>query len=188
MKEPRLELFDLENLVMMLNESLAKRDEVIELGEFEHREPKRNPFLYRLIGEEVETRGKFPLRQTVFGRGLLDGFLGLDSEINLGYVFVETGYTDASSNYSGKYETLRLRIKHPLELKNGEVIPNCSIKLLQEIEEGAEPSQYRRDHVRYSGLVWVRSDLSKVLPFEWFSGGRKAEDYKVSDRRIQPAQ
>jgi hypothetical protein len=143
------------------------------LGEFEPRVPKRNPFLYQFTDREIESRGKFPLRQTVYGRDILR-FLELDSKINLGYIFLETGYTDASSNYGGRYETLRLRIKHPIPLKGRKVIPDCSVKFLQETEEGANPFQERRNHLRCGGLFWVKTDLSKVLPSEWFLGWKKS--------------
>jgi len=188
MLEPRLELFDLGKFVGRLNNSLVDKEEVIELGEFEHREPKKDPFLYRLADRKIEARGKFPLKQTAHRTGLMSlltmGFES-DLEINLGYIFIETGYIDASSDYGGRYETLRLRIKHPLELEDKQVIPNCSVKLLQETGEGAELFQDRKDHVRYGGLIWVRADLSKVLPSKWFLGGRKAEDYEIRAEKAQ---
>ena len=45
-QKPKLELFDLTSLVDRLNLALADQDETIELGEFERKAPKRNPFLY----------------------------------------------------------------------------------------------------------------------------------------------
>ncbi len=164
MKEPKLELFDLEGLINNLNSSLADSDQVIQLREFLPKQPKKNPFLYRLMDRELEARGKYQLFLP-FEIAILHPF---NPKGKIGYIFIETGYTDANSNYSRRYETLRLRIKHPLKLKNGEIIPNCSVKFLQEMEEWEKPYQERKDHLRCGGLIWTKTDLSKALPSDWF--------------------
>ena len=185
MTEPRIELFDLAYLVNMINMSLARPDETIELGKFENKKPKTNPFLYSLMDKEITTRGRFPLFQTEYGRGLFSGLLGLEREANIGHISVETGYSEVSNNYGGSYGTLQLRIKRPLRLKDGLVIPSCSVGLSQEMQEWEKPVQERNDYERCIGL-WVRTDLSDVLPSEWFFGGRKAEDYGIR-AEAQPA-
>ncbi len=174
MDKLNLEFINLDRLVKELNLRMPKSEGVIELVNFVHREPRKNPFLYRLDDRELEARGKYTVIQTVDSKGVRALF-DLESEVKIGYVFVETGYTDASSDYGGRYETVRLRIKHPLELRGEVVIPNCSVKLLKEVDEVGEPYQERKDHVRVAGLVWIKKDLSKILPTEWFLYERDIE-------------
>lgn len=182
MKEPTLSFIDLEGLVTKLNSAIARSEGSIELGEFKHKEPKRNPFLYGIRGKELETLGKYPLIQTVEGRGLF-GFWGLDSEINLGYIFLEAGYTGVKDHNHGRYETIRLRIKQPLELKNGDIIPNCSVKLIVEAEDvWGEVDKKRKDHIKCGKLVYLRDDLTNVLPTEWFL------TKSVNDYELKPAE
>ena len=162
-----LEFIDLKGFIKKLNSEIDDSEGQIELGNFIDKKPRKNPFLYRLMGREAECVGKSPLIQTVEGIGF-SGLFDLESEINAGYVFVERGCTDTTSEYGGAYETMRLRIKQPLKLKNGGIIPNCSIKLLIEAEEWVDRYQERRDHIRRYDLYWERTNLSKILPTEWF--------------------
>jgi hypothetical protein len=167
MQEPDLHLFDLQNLVTTLNASLRDPNEVITLGKFESKTPKKNPFIYRFYDRELETVGKFPLRQNTCGSGLIGGLLGLESEVSLGYIFVETGYAIASENGGRRYETLKLRTKRPIELKEGITIPKCNVKILREAEECTTTYQERRDHEKF-GPFWISSRLRDVLPSDWF--------------------
>ena len=168
MGEPIFELFNMKGLVGKLNSALADPEETITLGEFITEKPIKNHFLHRLTNKKIENMGRYPLTQTVYSKGIF-GFLDIDSEINLGNIFIETGFTDIDSSYVGKYETIRLRTKYPIELKNDNIVPKCSIKLLQEFyDDFTEPYQKRRDHVRKLGLIWVKDDLSDILPSEWF--------------------
>ncbi|MBW3018600.1 hypothetical protein KY329_00235 [Candidatus Woesearchaeota archaeon] len=172
--DPKLRLFDLYTLVRNLNKALKDPNEVITLGAFEPRIPKKNPFLYRQSTIQKHVCGKFPLTQNTCGRGLIGGIFGLENEVSLGYIFVETGAVCPDRDYGSRYETLRLRTKRPIELKNASLngdsiitVPKCSIKLLLEQEESCAPYEERRDHKRV-GPFWIRTELSDVLPSEWF--------------------
>ena len=167
MQETRLQLFNLEGFIKQINSSLKNKDGAINLGEFESKRVKRNPLFYRLNGKEIETRGEYPLTQKGDGRGM-GGILNRDSKVKMGYVFVETGFVDANDSGRERYELLELRIKHPIELANGNRIPNCKINLARGAYEWAKPSLEREDCVKYLGLISVRDDLSRVLPSEWF--------------------
>lgn len=178
MDAPTLRSFNLENLVKSLNSAILRPEEIIGLGEYADKTPGRNTVFYRWSHKEIGVRGEYPLEQTVHGRGTF-ALLGVPSEINIGSVFVETGYTEVgSSDYDGGYEKIRLRIKEPIELKNGEVIPTCKIEILQEFGEWVESLMEREDHIKRAGL-WVKADLSNVLPSEWFLGGRTVERYDL---------
>ena len=174
MDEPRLELIDLPGLVSRINSALAESEGPIIFGKFAHKEPRKNPFLYRARDRELDTRGKYPLDQC--------GILDFKLKTNLGYVFVETGFTEASSDYGGRYETLRLRIKRPIELSNGNVLPNCSVKVLVEAGEIEKPFVDRKYHVRVAHLAWVKKDLSRILPTEWFLS-RSVNDYELGPQQ-----
>lgn len=167
MSEPQLKLLDISGLVERLNSALAESEPRISRREFELKEPRKNPFLYRARDRELESRGKYQL-------GILKPELG----VNLGYVFVETGFTNVSDDCGGGYETLRFRTYVPIELRNGNIIPECSVKLLIETEEIGPLHKERKDHTRKAGLIWVRSDLSSVLPTEWFLG-RSVNEYEL---------
>lgn len=168
MIEPELRLLNVKGLIENLNSTLASSEGQIELGDSQHKEPRKNPFLYRLEDKKLEVRGKYSLYRTRENGGLFSNFFGLDSERRIGYVFIENGEITESINFPGIYETLRLRIKEPLILKNSLIVPNCSVKILAEVEDGIEPYLERRDNIRKIGLFWKKADLSKVLPTEWF--------------------
>ncbi len=57
------------------------------------------------------------------------------------------------------------------------------MKILQEAEQFIETFQGRRDHIRHGRLVWVRKDLSDVLPSEWFLSEGRAEEYKTTTKK-----
>ncbi len=160
---PRLELFNLEGLILALNSRLADEQGTLNLGYFEERTPKKNPFLYGHGARELESRGKYPITEET--DEAFCGLCGIDGERDVGYVFIETGYVTEDISEDFRYETLRLRIKSPLQLENGLLIPNCSVKIYRD-NAAFDASQDRRDHVR-AGLRWKRTDLSKVLPTEW---------------------
>lgn len=167
MNEPKLEAIDLRRFLTALNRRVDS-DEEIELGGFVDKEPRKNPFhplLDRLRDRDMIARGKYLLTRTS-----REGFLGVfgsDTDVRIGYVFVETGFWHVKSSETEKYEVLKLRIKKPVELRSGLVVPNCSVKLFVTTDEYAAPLIERRDHVRAYG-VNRRGDLSRVLPTEWF--------------------
>ncbi len=162
-----LKEFDAKEFVSTLESALVNSDDSIETTNFVEKTPKRNPFGHRLHDREVDFTAKCNLLWTAHGRGLA-AIAGLPKEINLGYIFVEKGYTDASSDYCGSYESMWLRLKHPLELVGGQTLPPCSIKMFHEAHECEAGEIFRSDHIRRLGLFWQKADLSFVLPTSWF--------------------
>ena len=86
MNEARLELISPEGLVKKLNSNVDESEGEVSLGNFVSREPRKNPFLYRLKDIVLVTRGKFPLIQIAY-KGI-GAVFDLESEINLGYIFI----------------------------------------------------------------------------------------------------
>lgn len=170
--KPKPLLFDLEHLVATINDSLENPDDELLLGPFAQYRTLLNPLQhmhYRLSDRKIETRGVYPLTQSVVGGSIVSSLLGLETERSAGYAFLETGHTNASSVHGiGRYEIVELRITQPLALNDGTTIPHCNIKFLQDAEEWCEPRQERRDHIRKYSLFWLRSDLRNVLPSDWF--------------------
>lgn len=152
MDEPKLDMINLNGLVNRLNSIIDDSEGEVSIGNFIDKLPRKKG--------RVEIRGKYPLIQTVVG------FMDLESEINLGYILVEAGGTNSSVDYGGIYESIKLRIKHPLKLKNGELIPNCKINIQIKSEEFETPYKKRDDHVY--PLFWRKNDISNVLPTKWF--------------------
>lgn len=164
MKGPTLELINLGGLIQKLNSNISESEVEIKLGDFV---PKRkNAFFYR-GNRKLETRGTYPLIQPSLGEILFGPISDFESGVELGYVLVETGLIDRASSYSGGYEIVRLRIKYPLELRNG-YIPNSSVELLRETGKWEKPNQERRDYIYKLDFLRSKADLSKVLPTEWF--------------------
>ena len=160
-------MINLDGLIEKINSNIFGSETKIELGDFVNEKPRRNSFLYRLDDRGLETRGKYPLIQPISSEEFMES-IDIESEFDIGYVLVETGCIDRGSSYSGRYETIRLKIKYPLELRNGNIIPNSSVELLRETSEWEKPYQKRRDYTYRFGLIRTKADLSKVLPTEWF--------------------
>ncbi len=168
---PIIQIFDLEGLISTINRSMDNPEQDLSLGEFEHKEPKKNPFLYRVRGRVMQTRGKFPLYQSRVNK-----WSDVDFERRIGYFLFESGLLDEYSSFSGTYETLMLRIKRPVQLKSGIVIPKSSVKIYYELEEGIDTEPVRKDHV-YHGLISIGSDMEHLLPTAWFLKRSIAEQY-----------
>jgi hypothetical protein len=150
MSEPKLELFNLEGLIRNINQVLADDEEPIKLGEFC---PKKVFFK-----KSINISGIYPLLQP----HEFEFMHLLNRSGKIGYIKIKAGYTDPDSDYSGGYESIRLRIKHPLELKDGKIIPKCSIEILEEVEEGIKPCIGRYEWNK------EKKDLSSILPTKWF--------------------
>ena len=164
-QEPKLQFFNLSNLIEHLNSSLRNKENVIELQDFEKRD---RLFSYRLGNKRIDVRGLYPLTQRGDGRGI-DGILGYDSEVEIGRIFVEKGFVDLDEGEDCEvYEILELRLKSPLELTNKNIIPKCKIRLYRETCEWAEPFQEREDKLMY-GIFPIGDDLSRFLPDAYFT-------------------
>ena len=168
MRGPSLEFINLDGLIQKLNSNSLESEEEIYLGDFV---PKgKNPFIY-MGDRKLETRGTYALIQPSLCEILFGPQFGIESGIELGYILVETGIVDRTSNYSGRYESIKLRIKYQFELRNG-IIPNSSVKLLRESSEWEEPHLERKDYLYKLVIPWFKTDLSRFLPTEWFLYGR----------------
>ena len=113
--------------------------------------------------------GKYPLRVIGDSRGIL-GFVTasfcFDLDKSDGYIFVEKGLTDTRTEDPGTYETMRMVLRRPLTLSNG-VVPASSVKISVDVPYFSIPQIGRRDHKKRP-VGWRRTDLSDVLPTEWF--------------------
>jgi len=187
MEMPQLEFFDIEKLIRNINAHLRNRGELIELGNFEDKTSEKNHFLYSFLDNRVvERRGEFPLWQSLDGYGIWKGFFGIDSDVRVGHISVEKGVyecKDPRENeiYGGRYEALRLRLKPKriMRLRDGRIMPSCSVKLtLIERNGFSELLKYRNDHERRC-LVSFRSDLEELLPSEWFYSKRVQRKVKL---------
>lgn len=177
MPEPTLQLFDLGELVANLNYSLADYEDSILLGEFEPQEQLKTRFSDRLASRKVESRGRYDLMQS-------GTHFGLDYERRIGEISIEAGYSFENSDSGAWYEGIRLRLKQPLGLKDGLIIPDCKIKLFRQKEDLGPVLEWRKDRVKRLGLFWSKADLSKVLPSEWFYGRRSPGDYSQQPEEI----
>lgn len=161
MGESDLELINLEGLVKNLNSSLADPEEVIEL--------ETKEFLIPRDAKQTLRKGKCNIIQNVFGGTLIDALAMSWSEINIGSISYERDIVEDSAAYGGKYETIRLRIDEPVKLKNGRVLPSCDIRFFVEADDTMHGKPYieREDYIPKL-LYRKRTDLSKILPTEWF--------------------
>ena len=106
---------NLESLVRKINSMLAKDEGELELGE-----------------PATKERGTYyPLILTTQGSFLFSS--GQESETQIGYVKVRSSKVaseeNLSSDYPDKMLEISLKLRKPLALKSGKVIPKCRIKL-----------------------------------------------------------
>jgi hypothetical protein len=191
MSDPNLTLFDIGGLASRLEKALAEPEDTIRATNFVEKTPKKSPFLHRTDEWEAYHTTKCKLVLTTRSRGL--GFLlgiGEDEQnLDLGYIFLEEGYIDAGTDYNGYYEAIKMRLKHPLKLEGGLVIPPCSIKISHEAHPTEASKPLRKDHVRKFGLYWQHTDLSRVLPTDWFFpkpkyAKRPAQNYRSANSAV----
>jgi len=161
MAELGLEIINLEGLVKKLNSAISQANELIELKQESLILPKNN--------RQLMTKGKYSLVQNFDAiDNLFDILLSAESEVNIGSIYFERGFSEPESNYSPIYEKIKLRIDQPIRLRKGNVIPTCEVNLLVEKDEFVELSKYREDYAPRSIIGRKREDLSKILPTEWF--------------------
>jgi len=188
-REPRTHLIN-PYAVEHLNELLKDQDQEIYLGDYEPKVPRKriHPNAPRKPGDRIV--GKFPIH---YGEREDPGStsFGLLGPLKIGFVFVESGWLDPDSDYSGIYEILKMRIREPLLLNDGRTVPVCTIKqYVEKAEFGEELFDVRTDHVRRYALgiplYWSQNDLSDILLPEWFKGpSRRIRD---EQRREETAQ
>ena len=95
---------------------------------------------------------------------------------SIGFVFIDRGFLDPHSNYSGSYEAMKMRIKKPILLKDGRTLPAVTYKRYVERKAFEKEDDDGGDcHVRtYRWKIfptWKKTALSDVLVPEWFRGG-----------------
>lgn len=167
MEMKKLHSVNLDRLIENLNSRLAKPEGYITKEHFIDNTPKMNPSWYNSINPVITSRGKYPLTQTCYGNSVINTLFCIESDRNLGYIFVETGIIEGDSNYSDVYENITLRIKYPLKLKDGKTIPNCSIQLHTEIPDYGEHFEKRNDRI-HTQFHRKLGDLSSILPDKIF--------------------
>lgn len=177
MKKPNLELFNLDILIKNINSSLVESEEPIKLGEFIEKESNVNLLKYginKLNDMKIDVQGKYLLLQP-HKFPMIHPF---NMKGNIGYVFIEKGETDTSTDYPATYESVKLRIKKPLKLEGGLTIPKCTIKISKESPEGVEGKDSRQDHINVLNIGWRKADLKYVLPSECFVYIKQLEKIK----------
>jgi len=154
----RLDLayLDPAGLISKINANMAAGEDELELEKFESRDPRKNSFIYSVTGVHPSVRGKFPITQT--GNYGLLGLVGVEIERSAGYFFVERGILDDNGSNSPTYETLQLRIKRPLEVKDGVIIPRGTVRIYIQADDCN--LELKR--------VDSREDLPTRLPTDWF--------------------
>jgi len=172
-----------------LNTLLADQDKEIFLGAYEPKVPRKriHPNAPRKPGDLVV--GKFPIHYSEKETPGSTSF-ELLGPLKIGFVFVQLGWLDPDSSYSGSYEILKMRIKEPLLLKDGRTVPVCTIKQYVERAEFGEPFDVRTDHVRCYALgfipSWSQNDLSDILLPKWFKGpSRRIRDEQRREENAQ---
>jgi len=147
---------DIERLVAKLNASLSDKESSIELGDFRYR--RAIALFERFRDRSVNGRGQYPLIQNIPSSGI-GSIFGLDGERNLGYAFMEYGHLISTGV---RYELMRLKTKRPLAISTG-VLPACDILVYHDEKHDSRLDLVLEDE------FWVRKDLTKVLPSEWFA-------------------
>jgi hypothetical protein len=172
MTEPQFRLIDPRGFATRLTNCLDRMEGDVGVSDFRLKTLRKNTLLYRVENRVPQTKGKYLLVQSpspiVQEASLITGVYDLEQEERIGYLSVETGIFDAAETEPGSYETMKLRIKSPLTLSDGRIIPACSIKILAEAQELQPIGIERIDHVRKYHLFWGRADLESVLPTGWF--------------------
>ena len=155
-----LELINLEGLVKRLNVDRSPSKEEIEL---------RKDCVLSPRSKKVVMKGRFSLIQNSDAiDSLFTIFLSPESEVNIGSIYFERGFSEPESNYSPIYEKMRLKIDEPVKMRGGNILPACEVNLTVESDEFVEPSRYRWDYIPKFSLYKKKEDLSKILPTEWF--------------------
>lgn len=164
MAQLNLHFFDLENFVSNFNKHLAREEGLLLLETPVRKRPRKNPFLY-CADKFADTKRDSPYKILLMQE--YTNCFRLDSEEQIGYIFAETGDLNANDSEPEIYEALRIRIKNPLKLQTGVIVPSCSVKLYRASSYAPDNPPERRDHVRRF-MHWQRTDLGQMLPTEWF--------------------
>ncbi|MBU0466151.1 MAG: hypothetical protein KJ718_05735 [Nanoarchaeota archaeon] len=81
---------------------------------------------------------------------------------------IRKGYVEEGAEENPIYEEVIIRITRPIDLKDGRTIHKCRVRITTESEELGKPYRERSDRVRIIWPLWKKTDLSDVLPTEWF--------------------
>ena len=135
-----------------------KAEAEIELGE--------SPFFH-----ELSVMALRPIKQQGYSLvKIMDNLL--KSEENIGYAFVESGESLLATEKPEQYQMLVFRIREPLVLKNQKKLPESKINVFAQYreEEGfyKKALEKRADYVKIGSGIWVKRDLSEILPTRWF--------------------
>jgi hypothetical protein len=142
-----LKLFDLTKLLSSLNEQVSGGNFSLVPKIFE--ESKRNPFINKIDGSERQTVGKYHV---------------INNGKKVGYLFFEQGIVPDDSDTIA-YEKVKLKLL-PIRLKDGREVPKSTIKIY--VEDMYNVTVERKDHTRIGHLFWKQTDLSSILPNNYF--------------------
>ncbi len=160
-----LEFFNIRGLKAGLCSLLADEEGSIELVKKRDKE-LRKPLVLRGL-RTPQRRVIFKLSQSVTEAGIFCQIQ--ERDYHAGDLVVESGVFEDQGDMA--YESLKLKLKYPLQFSGGKVIPECEIYLDLENKEGLSmPQKVRTDYVFRSGIWRPRKimDLSGVLPTNLF--------------------
>jgi len=155
-------------LIAKIAAKLSEGEGILELDQPEKRITKKKPFGY--VSGELERTilVRYPIN--LFDDGE-EGSATSNIFPRIGYLFYEQGYRHDEHPMQGtNYEAIKLKIEIPLQLKNGQEIPRCSLKLVREVPEHdfSQPREFRKDHLRRF-CTWQRTkDLESIVPNKLF--------------------
>lgn len=95
----------------------------------------------------------------------------LKSEIDVSYVFVEEGVSYIMTQKPEPYQMLIFRTKEPFVLNNRKELPESKIGLFiqgGEADGNHRTLERRADYIKNDSGIWVKKDLSEILPTRWF--------------------
>jgi hypothetical protein len=169
MPETSLQLIDIDGLVKKLNSVRVKSEGEIELTNLVERDVP-NGFLFKKRNGQPTKKGRGYLFQRIdVADTIYRQFFSGDYYIEKrGCISFEKGLTEARSNYSDVYESVILRINKSLKFLHGNILPICEIDFLIEKGDFCKPIIYREDYVKKFVFRWQKTNLSKILPTEWF--------------------
>jgi len=167
-ESPRLQMLSPQRLIERINKRIIGSDEGgLSLTDFEYKIPTKPLIPHIFDKSQADHRGKYGIQREVQGRGLF-GLYALSSDVRIGYIFIEAGTRDPDNENSADYEILKLKLKHPTELRGGVLIPECTIKILAQAEDCCPLEVERTDHIKRARSIQTKTNLANVLPTEWF--------------------
>ncbi|MFH1290581.1 MAG: hypothetical protein ABIH92_04185 [Nanoarchaeota archaeon] len=127
-----LMMLDPRGLVKNIGTATGSEDDFC-LGKFSPKNVRNRPMGKR----RTEYRGRAPITRTVHD-GVLSGLAGIKGERVVGYLEIRRGYVGEGQKENPGYEEVILRVEEPIELKNGNTIPDCRVRVTRELKGSVE--------------------------------------------------